>query len=104
MVGTALHQGNCYRVANMGASLWQSRFRWLYRLGIVALLGLAILLPVFLGWAAPHALIAIGVLLFVPGMIYLILVTIWHWKERYRGKHSDLWAGLILLRLQGGSN
>lgn len=85
----------------MDSLVWQSRFRWLARLGITALIGFIILIPVFLGWAAPHAVIAIGVLLVVPGAIYLVVVTIWHWKERYRGKQSDLWGGLILLETTG---
>jgi hypothetical protein len=45
---------------------------------------------------APAALAITGMVLFIPGAVYLLLVTIWHWKERYRGKHSDLWGGLIL--------
>ena len=36
-----------------------------------------------------------------PGAVNLCLVTIWHWKERYRGKHSDLWGGLILIETTG---
>ncbi len=82
--------------------LWQLRFRWLQRLGIAALLGLAILLPcIFMERMAPLALVLTGMVLFVPGAIYLLLVTMWHWKERYRGKHSDLWGGLILLETTG---
>jgi len=50
---------------------------------------------------APVALVLTGMVLFVPGAIYLLLVTMWHWKERYRGKHSDLWGGLILLETTG---
>jgi len=46
-------------------------------------------------------LVLTGVALFVPGAIYLLLVTMWHWKERYRGKHGDLWGGLILLETTG---
>ena len=46
-------------------------------------------------------LVFTGVVLFVPGALYMMLVTIWHWKERYRGKHSDLWGGLILLETTG---
>lgn len=51
----------------------------------------------FIERTAPLALILTGIVLFIPGAAYLLLVTIWHWKERYRGKHSDLWGGLILL-------
>lgn len=50
---------------------------------------------------APLALALTGIVLFIPGAAYLLLVTIWHWKERYRGKHSDLWGGLILLETTG---
>lgn len=86
----------------MHSPLWQSRFQWLLRLGIVAVLGLAILLPcIFMEGMAPRVLVVTGVVLFVPGSLYLLLVTIWHWKERYRGKHSDLWGGLILLETTG---
>jgi hypothetical protein len=88
-------------IRRMNSSVWESRFRWLGRLGIAALIGLVILMPVLLFWAAPHPVIGIGVLLFVPGAIYLIVVTVWHRKERYRGKHSDLWGGLILLETTG---
>jgi hypothetical protein len=47
--------------------------------------------------AAPTVLAVTGMALFIPGAVYCVLVTIWHWKERYRGKHSDLWGGLIIL-------
>jgi hypothetical protein len=83
----------------MHSPLWQSRFRWLLRLGIASLVGLAILLPSIVMNETPSLVVAAlaGCFLFIPGAAYLILVTIWHWKERYRGKHSDLWGGLILL-------
>ena len=78
--------------------LWQSRFRWLLRLGILSLLGFVILLPcILMERTAPAALFVLGMLFFVPGAVYLLLVTMWHWKERYRGEHSDLWGGLLLL-------
>jgi hypothetical protein len=86
----------------MHSALWQSRFRWLLRLGIVSLLGLAVLLPsIFMERILSRMLVFMGLLLFLPGALYMILVTIWHWKERYRGKHSDLWGGLILLETTG---
>jgi hypothetical protein len=64
--------------------------------------GLAILLPwMFSSNTPPVALIVTGSVLFIPGAIYLTLVTIWHWKDRYRGRHSDLWGGLIMLETTG---
>ncbi len=82
----------------MHPTIWQSRFRWLLRLGIASLVGLLILLPcIYMERGAPVVLALTGAVLFIPGAVYLLLVTIWHWKERYRGKHSDLWGGLILL-------
>jgi hypothetical protein len=86
----------------MLSALWQSRFRWLLRLGIVALVGLVILLLcIFVDRIDSRALVVTGMLLFLPGAIYLMLVVHWHWKERYRGTHSDLWGGLILLETTG---
>jgi hypothetical protein len=81
--------------------IWQSRFRWLLRLGIVSLLGLTLLPWVFMTRTAPRPVAVIGIVLFIPGAVYLLLVTIWHWKERYRGEHSNLWGGLILLETTG---
>ena len=35
----------------------------------------------------------------VPAFSYLYVVILWHWKERYRGHHSDLWGVLILVEV-----
>ena len=55
----------------------------------------------FLKGIPPVGIVIIGALLFLPGAVYLMLVTMWHWKERYRGEHSDLWGGLILFETSG---
>jgi hypothetical protein len=86
----------------MFPELWQNRIRWVIRLGLLAVLGLALLIPpLILNGDLPAALIVAGLLLVVPGLIYLNLVTIWHWKARYRGSHSDLWGALILIETSG---
>ena len=86
----------------MSSNLWQSRFRALLWLGIISLFGLAILVPsTFTHEMPPTPLLLTGLLLFVPGAIYSTTVTIWHWKSRYRGKHSDLWGALMLLEVSG---
>ena len=40
-------------------------------------------------------------LFFAPAFIYTYVIVIWHWKDRYRGKHSDLWGALILIETSG---
>jgi hypothetical protein len=55
----------------------------------------------FLDGRPSPLLIVTGFLLFVPGAVYLFAITMWHWKARYRGKHSDLWGVLILIETTG---
>jgi hypothetical protein len=47
------------------------------------------------------SLIVIGVLLAIPFIFYLNILTVWHWKRRYRGKHSDLWGAILLIETSG---
>jgi hypothetical protein len=82
--------------------LWEKRFNTVRLLGWLALAGLPLIalaiftsdfLRIFSGVAA--------CLLIAPGFIYIYVIVIWHWKGRYRGKHSDLWGGLILIETSG---
>jgi hypothetical protein len=43
----------------------------------------------------------LAVLLFLPAFAYIYVVIIWHWKDRYRGNHSNLWGALILIEVTG---
>jgi hypothetical protein len=45
--------------------------------------------------------VVFGVLFLFPFLVYTYVVVIWHWKERYQGKHSDLWGALILIETSG---
>jgi hypothetical protein len=74
-----------------------------------------------LGWAAFIGLIALAVgflfsdrlvllrtilfvtaaIMIVPLFFYICILTIWHWKRRYRGKHSDLWGAILLIETSG---
>lgn len=78
--------------------VWKKRFERLFWLGLVSLFGLAIFVPLFfVGGTPPLWLALIGMLLVLPFGVYLTVVTMWHWKARYRGKNSDLWGVLIVL-------
>lgn len=75
----------------------------LKRLGWLALFG-AVVGVAGVAWArssAPPQWTVVGFLLVVPGMIYLLLLTMWHWKARYIGSHSNLWGGILLLETSG---
>ncbi len=84
-------------------TLWETRFGWLRDLGFVALVGFIFIIVGIVLHAREIStiLLVTGALLCIPGAAYLYLVTIWHWKSRYRGKHSDLWGAILLIETSG---
>jgi hypothetical protein len=81
---------------------WEKRFENIRFLGWLALASLPFLI---LGLVTSDFLqiicVVAAVLLFFPAFIYIYVIVIWHWKDRYRGKHSDLWGALILIETSG---
>lgn len=70
---------------------------WLAVVGVVvfcvALLPRSVLAKIIFGLSA--------LALLAPLIIYLVLMTVWHWKYRYRGEHSDLWGAILLIETSG---
>ena len=66
-------------------------------------MGLILLIAGLLAKTGPiqAALLIVALLAITPGFFYLLLCTIWHWKARYRGRHSDLWGALLLIETSG---
>ena len=84
------------------APKWEKRFSRLSFLGWLALAGLPFLLLAFLTSETIQIICGLtGVLLLLPGFIYMYVLIILHWKDRYRGEHSDLWGVLILIETSG---
>ena len=82
--------------------IWDKRFDMVRFLGWIALASpLCGLLATFTQDEVRVAFIVLAVGLFVPLLIYVYVVQIWHWKARYRGRHSDLWGALMLLETSG---
>lgn len=83
-------------------SKWQNRFEILTAFGWMAVAGFALLL---IGALIPSEFrilpLIIGACLFIPAFVYGYIVVIWHWKDRYRGNHSDLWGALIIIETSG---
>ncbi len=81
---------------------WVKRFRNLCFFGWLGLASLPFWVAAMYakGFLLDVSVIAVLVLC-VPGFLYLYVVILWHWKDRYQGKHSDLWGALILLETTG---
>jgi len=83
-------------------SKWSKRFRMIKTLAWLLLAGVSVLI---LSLAFPEDYrvwpLSIGIALCLPAMVYVYIVTIWHWKDRYKGRHSDLWGALLLIETSG---
>jgi hypothetical protein len=83
-------------------NIWSKRFEFIGLFGWIALAGLFVGIVAALTSANVRYWTAIfAVLLILPAFLYTYVVIIWHWKDRYRGVHSDLWGALILLETSG---
>jgi hypothetical protein len=70
---------------------WQKRFELIRGFGWLALAGTVPAVIAFLSsgnarlWTG-----GVAVLCIIPVVVYTYVVILWHWKDRYRGTHSDL--------------
>jgi hypothetical protein len=81
---------------------WEKRFARIHLLGKLALTGAIFLIGVFLTSGSTRTFCMVSALfLIVPALIYTYVVIHLHWKDRYRGDHSDLWGVLILVETTG---
>jgi len=81
---------------------WEKRFALMRLLGKVALAGLVLaIVAIFTSDVVQILAIVSASILVLPAFVYLYLLVIWHWKDRYRGQHSDLWGAVILIETSG---
>jgi len=81
----------------------ENRIAMTKKFGLTAVVGVAI---IALGFSAREnskliPLVLIGFMMIVPFFIHEALFTIWHWKRRYRGEHSDLWGAILVIETSG---
>jgi len=81
---------------------WEKRFERIRLMGWLALAGLAFAFTAVLTseFVRTFCIVA-AFLLILPEFIYAYVIVILHWKDRYRGKHTDLWGVLILIETSG---
>src|SRR5258707_1164032 len=81
-----------------------NKFRILTRLAKLALLSLPfIVVGLSFRHTEPVAITCgvLALLAILPCFIFGYVLTILHWKARYRGEHSDLWGVLLLVETSG---
>jgi hypothetical protein len=87
----------------MSDELFYRKIAFLKRLAWLALVGSLIGLVGIARSEPPEApsWLFFGFILVIPAALYLLLLTMWHWKGRYVGVHSDLWGGILVLETSG---
>lgn len=83
-------------------NIWKVRFERVRLFGWLALAGLPFMILAAFTTDIWRTLSIVGTLLLIlPGFVYVYVIVILHWKDRYRGRHSDLWGVLILIETSG---
>ncbi len=81
---------------------WEIRFKRIRFFGWLALASLPFLvLAVCTEGFIQILCVIMAMILIVPAFIYIYVVVILHWKDRYRGQHSDLWGVIIMIETSG---
>jgi hypothetical protein len=80
---------------------FERKWHHLRRFGYFALGGL---LLIAIGLAADQQWLTFaGCLLTVPWFVWVVLIPIYHWKDRYVGEQTNLWGALLVIETSGWS-
>ncbi len=81
----------------------EERIKMTKKFGLAALAGAAVIVLVLSVKENSKIipLVFIGAIMIVPFLVHETIFTIWHWKRRYRGEHSDLWGALLVIETSG---
>lgn len=77
------------------------RGKWLYLQRFALLAGAGAVVVAVGASMDNHWLVVPGVLAIVPLMFCLVLVPLFHWKDRYHGQRSGLWGAALLIETSG---
>ena len=81
----------------------ENKFKIFKKLFKIALVGAPFVIAAFYiqNETAKLTCTVIGIITVVPFFIFAYVLTLFHWKSRYRGSHSDLWGVLLLIETSG---
>jgi hypothetical protein len=78
---------------------FEAKWRYLRRFGPFAIAGL---ICAAVGFGTDRTWLAmVGFLLMVPWFVWVVLIPIYHWKDRYVGERNSLWGALLVLETSG---
>ena len=86
----------------MNRSEWfESKWRWLRRLALVALIGVAAMVIGAATDVVPLAIV--GGISIIPLIFWVAFIPILHWKERYIGARSTVWGAFLVFETSSWS-
>ncbi len=74
------------------------KWRYMKRFALMGAIGIGFLV---LADTLHMEIFALGVILIVPLIFWLVMVPLLHWKDRYVGTRSTLWGALLLIETSG---
>jgi ABC-type dipeptide/oligopeptide/nickel transport system permease subunit len=79
----------------MNRTEWfNEKFTYLKRFFLAAILGSIL---AYLGnMKEISSITVVGVILIIPFLLWLVLIPVFHWKDRYVGKSSGVWGFLLV--------
>lgn len=75
--------------------LWLKKFAWMGAAGAAIFIACLAL--------GRSELSMIGLVLTAPLIVWLAVIPILHWKDRYIGQRSGLWGGILVVETSGWS-
>ena len=83
------------------AEWFEKKWYQLRRCGYFALGGVFVMLIGMFTKLMPLSIL--GCLAAVPWFVLVVLIPIYHWKDRYVGGHNNLWGALLVIETSGWS-
>lgn len=77
------------------------REKWLYLKRFAVLAAVGVLFLIASAYTEVRWLAVLGALALVPLMLSLVLIPLFHWKDRYKGERSGLWGAVLLIETTG---
>ena len=78
---------------------FEAKWHYLRRFGPFAIGGL---IRAAIGFVTDRTWLAlIGFFLMVPWFVWVVLIPIYHWKDRYVGERTNLWGALLVIETSG---